>query len=95
MADEEERRRVDRSEASWQRLLDLVPAQSLVAPVPAPVPEPVPDPESDAKVRAIQLEILNDRKAADQKIRDIQKQAQKDALESIQRMNEAQRKMNL
>ena len=95
MGDDSERRRSQRSGAMWQRFLDLVPPERLAAPVPKPIPEPVPDPVADAKVRAIELQILKDRQAADQKIRDTEQKAQQDALDSLQRMHESQEKMKL
>ena len=92
MEDEAEQRRIDRSDAMWQKFLDLVPPQR---PAAAPASKPVPDPESDAaKARAIQLQILKDQQAADQKIFDIQQKAQEDAFKSMQAMHDKQNEMN-
>ncbi|HEV2740026.1 MAG TPA: hypothetical protein VGU66_15715 [Candidatus Elarobacter sp.] len=93
MGDDSEQRRTDRSNAMWQKFLDLVPPQP---PAAAPAPKPVPEPESDAaKARAIELQILKDRQAADQKIFDYQKKAQEDAFTCMQTMHDEQNGMKL
>src|ERR1700676_2319875 len=97
MADEDAR--VKRGEAMWKRFSDLVPPEKLAAPVPkpqaAPVPPPVaaPTPSEEAKVRDIQMQILKDRQTEDRKRFNIERDAQQDAFESMQRLHEIQKKM--
>jgi|GEM_PF-3587616 hypothetical protein len=99
MADDDDR--VERGNAMWQRYVDLVPRESLARPVPKPVPVPAPEPvpqampDEDAIVRAKQLQILQDRQKADQTIRDIERKAQQDAFESMQRIHEIQKNLKL